>query len=60
MTTDSRCAAEGRVTPATVVDHIVPVTGADDPSFFRPEGQQAMCDQCHQAKRQREAMASSS
>jgi 5-methylcytosine-specific restriction protein A len=54
-TADSRCRLEGRVTPADVVDHIVPVTGQADPTFFVPEAHQALCGPCHQAKTKREA-----
>ena len=54
-TADSRCAAAGRVEPMYVVDHIVPVTGPDDPTFDDPRNHQALCERCHNAKRQREA-----
>jgi hypothetical protein len=40
---------------ATVVDHITPVTGKDDPTFYEGAGHQSLCDPCHQAKRQRES-----
>lgn len=43
--------------PASVVDHIVPITGADDPRFYDERNHQALCGSCHDAKRQREAMA---
>ena len=45
-----------RVEVATVVDHIMPVTGADDPRFYDPTNHQALCERCHNVKRQREAM----
>jgi 5-methylcytosine-specific restriction endonuclease McrA len=41
------CERAGRVTQATTVDHVVPVSrgGADDPDNF-----QSMCDPCHAVK----------
>lgn len=55
VTTDSRCIQRGLCyVKATVADHIRPVTGADDPSFFEWTALQALCDPCHNAKRQRE------
>jgi len=54
-TTDSVCRATGRLEAATVVDHIVPVAGADDPTFYVLEGLQALCERCHNAKRSRES-----
>lgn len=55
VTTDSLCRLNGYVTAARVVDHIVPVTGPHDPTFLIPACHQALCDPCHNAKRQREA-----
>lgn len=45
------CLAEGKLTAARVVDHIVPLRqgGSNDVSNL-----QALCDQCHNKKRQRE------
>jgi len=45
------CLAEGRVTPATHVDHIMPKAkgGTDDPANL-----QSMCATCHHAKTARE------
>ena len=54
-TRDSRCAAEGLIVLGTVVDHIVPITGPDDPHFYDPRNHQLLCERCHNAKRQREA-----
>lgn len=54
-TTDSECARLKRVERGTVLDHIQPVSGADDPMFFNPAGQQWLCAQCHNRKRQRES-----
>lgn len=56
-TQDSLCAKVGLLVKATVVDHIVPVTGPDDPTFYRPECHQALCERCHNVKRQLEGMA---
>lgn len=46
------CQAEGRVTPAAEVDHIVPKAkgGSDEMANL-----QAICRPCHQAKTDREA-----
>jgi 5-methylcytosine-specific restriction protein A len=57
QTKDSECEWLGLQVPASVVDHIIPVTGPDDPTFFRPEAHQALCSRCHDVKRQREATA---
>ena len=54
-TTDSYCQASGYEAPATVVDHIIPVVGADDPAFWVATGHQALCVVCHDRKRGREA-----
>lgn len=54
-TADSRCQQSGRIKAATVVDHIVPVSGPNDPEFYAIANHQAMCDGCHNAKRQRES-----
>jgi HNH endonuclease. len=55
QTNDSQCAAIGLYVAASVVDHIVPVTGPDDPTFFTPQAHQALCETCHNIKRQRES-----
>ena len=55
-TQDSLCLAEGWATAATLTDHIVPATGPDDSRFFDESNYQALCEACHNAKRQREAM----
>ena len=57
QTQDSECARYVRPTAARVVDHIVPVRGPDDPTFYDPHAQQALCTRCHDRKRQRESMA---
>jgi 5-methylcytosine-specific restriction endonuclease McrA len=40
-----------------MIDHIVPVTGPDDPRFWDMSNHQALCSRahgCHDRKRQRE------
>jgi len=54
-TTDSVCQRDGIVTAAALVDHIVPVTGKDDPSFWTGPFQ-SLCSSCHNQKRQKESM----
>lgn len=48
----SRCVREGRLTYAAYqqVDHIVPVTGPDDPRFLDETAVQTLCRSCHAAK----------
>ena len=53
-TEDSECARLDLLVMGTVLDHIVPVTGPDDPRFFQPLELQLLCESCHNAKRQRE------
>jgi len=49
----TECMKEGRLTPATVVDHIVPHKG--DPELFWDESNwQPLCKQCHDRKTARE------
>ena len=55
QTTDSVCAREGLVVQATVVDHIVPVDGPDDPTFYQTSNHQGLCERCHNLKRERES-----
>jgi hypothetical protein len=38
LTDDSLCAKEGRIELGVVVDHIDPVTGPNDPTFYQPTG----------------------
>lgn len=54
-TADSLCAQGGYITRGRVLDHIKPVLDRDDPNFFDPLNMQALCDACHNRKRQREA-----
>lgn len=54
----SRCARAHQLTPATVLDHIRPFRRADgsvDEQLRRdPANHQSLCEQCHNAKAQRE------
>jgi len=50
----SRCAAEQLRVIATDVDHIVRLTGPDDPRFFDPMAVQSLCHTCHARKTGRE------
>ena len=48
-----RAEAQGRVVPATIVDHVVPHRG--DPDLFWDEANwAALCKRCHDAKTARE------
>lgn len=47
------CQAQGRVTPANVVDHIIPHRG-DRERFDDPDNLQALCKPCHDRKTQQE------
>jgi 5-methylcytosine-specific restriction endonuclease McrA len=38
------------VTLATMVDHIIAVTGPKDPNFFRGDNLQSLCHPCHNRK----------
>jgi 5-methylcytosine-specific restriction protein A len=49
------CEKEGRLTPATVVDHIKPHKG-DPVLFWDPNNHQPMCEHHHNAKTAREDM----
>lgn len=44
-----RCQAEGRLTRATVVDHIIPHRG-DPALFWDRDNWQALCKSCHDRK----------
>jgi 5-methylcytosine-specific restriction protein A len=44
------CAARGRITPATDVDHVTPITGPNDPLFWDPANHQPLCHRCHAIK----------
>ena len=47
------CHGKGRITPATVVDHITPHKGYHD-LFWNPDNHQPLCKPCHDRKTARE------
>jgi hypothetical protein len=49
------CAAEGRVTIATEVDHIQPFTSLDDPRRLDPTNLRPLCAPCHRSRTARQA-----
>jgi len=46
------CERHGRLTPATVVDHIVPHRG-DSRLFWDTRNWQSLCKRCHDSEKQR-------
>lgn len=50
------CEREGRVTAASVVDHVTPHRG-DDEMFWDQTNWQALCAPCHSSRKQREEAA---
>lgn len=44
------CEKRGIIKVANCVDHIVPVTGSDDPLFWEPTNHQSLCTACHSRK----------
>jgi 5-methylcytosine-specific restriction protein A len=48
-----QCKQEGRLTPATVVDHVIPHKGNRE-LFWAEDNWQALCASCHSAKTARE------
>ena len=48
------CRAEGRIVPATVVDHVVPHRGDRTAVLGRGELGTGLCKRCHDAKTARE------
>jgi 5-methylcytosine-specific restriction protein A len=56
-TGDSVCRQRGWIVKTAVVDHIVPVSGPNDPRFYDVTNMQGLCHTCHNAKRQRESRA---
>lgn len=45
-----KCLEEGFYELATEIDHIVPVTGPNDPGFYEPTNHQPLCHSCHSRK----------
>lgn len=56
ITSDSECQASGRIELGIVADHIRPVYGPNDPSFWVFESLQLLCSSCDAKKRQRESL----
>lgn len=54
-TGDSRCAARGLQTVGRVVDHVVRITGEQDPRFTADGACQTLCAHCHDVKSGRES-----
>jgi 5-methylcytosine-specific restriction protein A len=54
-TDDSECARLGLIVAGLVADHIVPVTGPNDPTFWNLDALQFLCARCDAVKRQRES-----
>lgn len=46
------CEQAGRTTLATVVDHIVPFKGREDPRRLDADNLQSLCETCHNAVKQ--------
>lgn len=44
------CDAKGVTSPAVCVDHITPVTSAEDPLFWQASNHQPLCHSCHSEK----------
>jgi 5-methylcytosine-specific restriction protein A len=48
------CLTKGRYVPSEHVDHIVAVSGPDDPLFWDPSNHRALCRGCHSSKTAKE------
>jgi 5-methylcytosine-specific restriction protein A len=44
------CLEKGVLTPSEHTDHIIAVSGADDPLFWQEDNHQALCAPCHSKK----------
>ncbi|WP_256846926.1 HNH endonuclease [Paenibacillus sp. Pae108] len=44
------CENKGVLTPSEHVDHIIAVTGPNDPLFWKESNHQALCHSCHSRK----------
>jgi 5-methylcytosine-specific restriction enzyme A len=44
------CELQGRVEPATCVDHISAMTGPNDPRWYDASNHRSLCQRCHSAK----------
>lgn len=45
-----KCLAEGKLSSSEHVDHIIAVSGPDDPLFYASSNHQALCKSCHSRK----------
>jgi len=48
------CLERGKLTKAECVDHIIPVSGPDDPLFWEPSNHQSLCHSDHSLKTAKE------
>ena len=48
------CERNGKLKLTECVDHIVPVSGPDDPLFWEPSNHQSLCGSCHSEKTAKE------
>jgi 5-methylcytosine-specific restriction protein A len=46
----ARCLKAGKIEAATMVDHIQPIRGADDPLFWQVSNHQGLSRRCHAIK----------
>ena len=44
------CKEKGELVRANTVDHVMPISGPDDPRFLDENEVQALCGSCHSAK----------
>ncbi len=49
-----QCLAVDRTAALDQVDHVIPVTGPDDPTFWDEDNWQALCAPCHRSKSAKE------
>ena len=50
----AECQRNGRLKKCDCVDHIIPVSGPDDPLFWEPSNHQSLCYNCHSIKTAKE------
>jgi 5-methylcytosine-specific restriction enzyme A len=48
------CKKQGKITPVYCVDHIIPISGPDDPLFWDANNHQSLCESCHNKKTAKE------